>query len=129
MSSALCPSCHTPPGCEHESWCSRGAAYSDPGEGFRCLSCGSCIPPYTKHLCDLPPQPQTQVGGTHYEEMTIQPWDAMKAWCTAEEFRGYLKCAAIKHIARAGKKGSAAEDIEKARDYLRKLSEALVEQA
>ncbi len=30
---------------------------------------------------------ETQVGGTHCKDMPIQPWDAMQAWLTPEEFR------------------------------------------
>jgi hypothetical protein len=46
-----------------------------------------------------------QVGGDHYQNMGLQPWDAMEAWLTPEEFRGFLRGSAIKYLARAGKKG------------------------
>lgn len=61
-----------------------------------------------------------QVGGSHYKTMTIQPWDAMQAWLTPEEFRGFLKGNAIKYLARANRKGGA-EDVQKAHHYLEKL--------
>lgn len=60
-----------------------------------------------------------QVGGSHYKTLTIQPWDAMEAWLTPEEFRGFLKGNAIKYLAR--KKN--ADDLQKAQHYLEKLNE------
>ena len=65
-----------------------------------------------------------QIGGNHYKS-NIEPWDAMKAWMTKEEFRGFLRGTAIKYLARAGKKGSYLEDIQKANHYLIKLIEEL----
>lgn len=61
-----------------------------------------------------------QVGGTHYQDMTIQPWDAMQAWMTPEEFAGYLLGNVIKYAARHRSKGGI-EDLRKARHYLDKL--------
>jgi hypothetical protein len=66
-----------------------------------------------------------QVGGTHYLDMHIQPWDAMEAWSTEEEFVGHLKLSAISYLARAGKKGTALQDIEKASHCLLKAVEIL----
>jgi hypothetical protein len=63
---------------------------------------------------------ETQVGGTHYKDMTIQPWDAMESWLTPEEFRGFLRGNIIKYAARANAKGGI-EDIKKARHYADKL--------
>jgi len=65
-----------------------------------------------------------QVGGDHYMEAGIQPWDAMAAWLTPEEFRGFLKGNAIKYLARANRKGKQ-QDIEKAKHYLDKYMEVL----
>lgn len=64
-----------------------------------------------------------QIGGTHYAECAVQPWDAMEAWMTPLEFRGYLRGNAIKYLARANKKGKFLEDIKKAQHYLNKLVE------
>lgn len=63
-----------------------------------------------------------QVGGEHYRSKTIQPWDAMEAWMTTEEFVGFLRGNAIKYIARAPDKGGL-DDIRKAVHYLEKLLE------
>lgn len=67
----------------------------------------------------------TQVGGDHYARHAIQPWDAMQAWMTPEQFEGFLRGNAIKYLARAGSKGPAREDIAKAHHYLTKLLEVM----
>ena len=61
-----------------------------------------------------------QVGGRHYADKTIQPWDAMEAWMSAEQFRGFLRGNAIKYLARCDDKGGV-EDLRKAAHYLDKL--------
>jgi len=67
-----------------------------------------------------------QIGGEHYKS-DIQPWNAMQAWMTEEEFRGFLVGNAIKYLARAGKKdnNTLKSDILKARHYLDKLLDTL----
>jgi hypothetical protein len=62
-----------------------------------------------------------QVGGSHYLEMDIQPWDVMKALLTHEEWIGYLKGNVIKYGMRQGKKDS--DDANKARHYMEKLAD------
>lgn len=66
-----------------------------------------------------------QVGGLHYNRLQIQPWTAMEAWMTPEQFEGFLRGNAIKYLARAGKKGDALEDVKKAQHYLLKLIEVM----
>ena len=66
---------------------------------------------------------ELQVGGEHYRSMTVQPWDALSAWLTPEEFRGYQKGVAIAYLARERKKGGT-QDVEKAMHHLMKLVEA-----
>lgn len=68
-----------------------------------------------------------QIGGDHYTAMAIQPWDAMQSCMSAEAFAGFLRGNAIKYLMRAGSKGPAIEDIEKARHYLDKLIEVMGE--
>ena len=65
---------------------------------------------------------QQQVGGSHYKNMNIQPWVAMEAWMTSEQFAGFLRGNAIKYLARCDVKGGIA-DIKKARHYIDKLVE------
>lgn len=47
----------------------------------------------------------------------------LEAWLTPEQFEGYLRGNVIKYVSRAGLKGSAAEDLGKARWYLNRLLE------
>lgn len=65
---------------------------------------------------------QQQVGGSHYKSMPIQPWEAMQAWMTLDEFKGFLKGNAIKYLARCNAKGGL-EDVKKAHHYTAKLIE------
>jgi len=63
-----------------------------------------------------------QIGGDHYVTKAVQPWDAMQAWMSHEEFAGFLRGNVIKYIARYKDKGGVA-DLQKARHYLDKLIE------
>lgn len=65
-----------------------------------------------------------QVGGNHYKDKTIQPWDVIDTLPHAEAI-GFYKGNAIKYIMRAGSKGPAREDYEKALHYIQKLLEVL----
>lgn len=47
----------------------------------------------------------------------------LEAWLTPEQFEGYLRGNVIKYVSRAGLKGSAEEDLGKARWYLNRLLE------
>ena len=67
----------------------------------------------------------TQVGGSHYKDMAIQPWQAMEAWLTPDEYRGYHKAVAIAYLARERDKGGI-EDIKKAIHHLQRLVEVAV---
>ena len=61
-----------------------------------------------------------QVGGTHYKDMTIQPWAVMETVLSREEFIGFLKGNIIKYAMRQGRKDS--DDGEKAIHYMQKLN-------
>ena len=65
---------------------------------------------------------EMQVGGSHYKEMPVQPWDVMEAVLTKEEFIGYLKGNVIKYSMRAGRK-EGSDDAGKAMHYKMKLKE------
>lgn len=67
-----------------------------------------------------------QVAGDHYKKLKVQPWDAMEAWLTREEFIGFLKGNVIKYMARANS-GKEPHDvmIAKAAHYQQKLDEVL----
>jgi hypothetical protein len=64
----------------------------------------------------------TQVGGNHYKDMPIQPWEALEVWLTPDEYRGYQKASAIAYLARERQKGGM-QDIKKAIHHLQRLVE------
>lgn len=55
-----------------------------------------------------------QIGGTHYEDLGLQPWDVMQQWQSREAFRGYLWGNVLKYIARR----QEVQDLKKAKHYL-----------
>ena len=67
---------------------------------------------------------ERQVGGNHYANKVVQPWDAMQAWMTPEQFEGYLRGNALKYLARYPDK-NGLEDVKKAAHYVQKLAEVM----
>ena len=63
-----------------------------------------------------------QIGGSHYKDMAVQPWDVMQSVMTHEEFVGFLKGNVVKYSMRQGKK-EGTDDAAKALHYLAKLRE------
>jgi len=63
-----------------------------------------------------------QLGGSHYTDKKIQPWDAMESWMTEEQFRGFILGNVIKYLARFQDKGGKL-DLQKAKHYLDKCLE------
>jgi hypothetical protein len=66
-----------------------------------------------------------QVGGTHYKDMGVQPWEVMEAILTREEWIGFLKGNIVKYSMRQGRKDS--DDTNKCLHYIKKLNEVLGE--
>lgn len=66
---------------------------------------------------------ETQVGGTHYKDMPMQPWAVMEHVLTHAEFVGFLKGNIIKYSMRSGLKPGATDDSGKALHYAAKLKE------
>jgi hypothetical protein len=60
---------------------------------------------------------ETQVGGDHYKDKAIQPWDYI-----TNNGLAYLEGCIVKYISRHRDKGGI-EDLHKARHYLDKLIE------
>jgi hypothetical protein len=60
-----------------------------------------------------------QVGGEHYVGLSVEPWAAMEAWMTKDEFIGFLKGNIIKYLARE----KNPNDLDKAGHYMQKLLE------
>ena len=67
-----------------------------------------------------------QVGGAHYVNACIQPWDVIDTWPWDQRF-GFYRGNALKYLMRAGSKGEPGEDIAKAEHYCRKLMDVLQE--
>ena len=58
-----------------------------------------------------------QVGGEHYRNKAIQPWDYI-----VSNNLGYLEGCVVKYVSRYKEKGGM-QDLEKAAHYLQKLME------
>lgn len=58
---------------------------------------------------------QQQIGGGHYEDMAIQPWEYFYANASADEIRGACKQNVLKYMR---VKYDRVEDLKKARWYL-----------
>tara|TARA_A100001011_G_scaffold388801_1_gene469146 strand:+ start:1441 stop:1662 length:222 start_codon:yes stop_codon:yes gene_type:complete len=63
----------------------------------------------------------------HYRKGSVECIEAIKSALTKEEFKGYLKAAAIKYIWREDHKGKNIEDLQKAVWYLNRLIKELEE--
>jgi len=65
-----------------------------------------------------------QVGGDHYKEMEIQPWDVVDTW-PLEQRIGCYRSAALKYLMRMGSKDESAQEIAKGIHCLEKLLEVI----
>lgn len=65
-----------------------------------------------------------QIGGTHYVEMRLQPWDVIDSWSLPEQV-GFYRGNALKYLMRLERKGDSLEDAKKAQHYCEKLVAAL----
>lgn len=68
-----------------------------------------------------------QIGGDHYKQMGVPPWEVMQAVLTYDEFVGFLKGNIIKYAMRQGRKDS--DDAGKCLHYKQKLVEVQQEVA
>ena len=69
-----------------------------------------------------------QIGGDHYKNMGIEPWDVVDTW-PLEQRIGAYRAGALKYLMRMGAKDEAAQEIGKGVHYLEKLLEVLKEKA
>jgi len=67
---------------------------------------------------------QKQIGGTHYKDMKLEPWDVADTWSREQQI-GIYRHGALKYIMRMGTKDENLQEIEKAIHYLEKLKEVL----
>ena len=70
---------------------------------------------------EFPRADAMQVGGTHYKDMPVQPWDVMQSVLSHAEFVGFLRGNIIKYAMRQGLKDS--DDAGKLNHYRQKLKE------
>jgi hypothetical protein len=72
----------------------------------------------------IPPEPEADPVNSppHYTDGGIETIDYIEAKLTPEEFRGYCLGNAHKYLSRAGKKGSATTDLQKAQWYLARIT-------
>ena len=75
------------------------------------------------------PQASTrQVGGDHYVEMGVQPWDVVDTWPRDQRI-GYYRGGALKYLMRMGSKDESPIEVAKGQHYIQKLLEVLQEQS
>ena len=67
-----------------------------------------------------------QIGGDHYKNMGVEPWDVVDTW-PLEQRIGYYRGGALKYIMRMGSKDMNAQEIAKGKHYMEKLLEVLDE--
>lgn len=65
-----------------------------------------------------------QVGGAHYKNMAVEPWDVVDSWPVDQRI-GYYRGCALKYVMRMGTKDESRQEILKAAHYLQKLAEVL----
>lgn len=70
---------------------------------------------------------EVQIGGTHYKEMGVEPWDVIDTW-PREQRIGAYRAGALKYIMRMGSKDESSQEVAKGKHYLEKLLEVLKEQ-
>jgi hypothetical protein len=67
-----------------------------------------------------------QIGGDHYIEMAVEPWDVVATWPTEQQI-GFYRGNALKYLMRMGAKDNVGIEVGKAMHYLEKLLEVLGE--
>lgn len=67
---------------------------------------------------------QHQVGGTHYKDLGVEPWDVVDSWPLQQKV-GFYRGNALKYLMRIGAKDAAIQEVKKAQHYLQKLIETL----
>jgi hypothetical protein len=68
----------------------------------------------------------SQVGGDHYTNMAVEPWDVIATWPLQQQI-GFYRGNACKYVLRMGSKDSPLQEARKAAHYMEKLIEVLEE--
>ena len=86
---------------------------------------------YWKHVTanrritnDLRKANDKQIGGDHYKEMGVEPWDVVDTW-PLEQRIGAYRHGALKYLMRMGSKDEQLQEIKKCGHYIEKLIEVL----
>lgn len=66
-----------------------------------------------------------QVGGTHYLDMPVQPWEVMREAMGDYGFAYYLLGNIVKYRMRAGRRKEGTDDAAKAEHYAEVLQELI----
>ena len=69
-----------------------------------------------------------QIGGDHYKNMGVEPWDVVDTW-SLEQRIGFYRGGELKYLMRMGSKDESPREIAKGRHYMTKLLEVLDEQS
>lgn len=67
---------------------------------------------------------QRQVGGDHYKNMGVEPWDVIDTWPIEQQI-GYHRGNVLKYTMRLGNKDERLQEAKKIRHYADKLIEVL----
>jgi hypothetical protein len=67
-----------------------------------------------------------QIGGDHYIEMAVDPWDVIDTWPIDQQI-GFHRGNALKYLMRMGSKDGSLQETRKAKHYIEKLEEILAE--
>ena len=67
-----------------------------------------------------------QVGGDHYLNAGIQPWDVVDTWPRDQRI-GYYRGGALKYLMRMGSKDQSEMEVAKGQHYLQKLLEIMTQ--
>ncbi|MFZ9326833.1 MAG: DUF3310 domain-containing protein [Polynucleobacter sp.] len=65
-----------------------------------------------------------QIGGDHYKNMGVEPWDVVDTWPIDQQI-GYYRGGALKYVMRMGTKDEELQEIKKGKHYIDKLIEVL----
>lgn len=76
-------------------------------------------------LCEKVEKPEAVNHPLHYGgDTTYECIKVLKAWMSADEYRGFLRGNAIKYLCRTGKKDETVQELKKAAWYINKLIES-----
>lgn len=82
------------------------------------------IPTLTEEVAPIMQPSLRQVGGDHYKNLAVQPWDVVDTWPLQQQVGAY-RAGALKYVMRMGSKDESIQEIGKGIHYLEKLIEVL----